>query len=443
MFAKSGGVVVALALAATALAGCGSSHPVAGKSSSGGAGSQGPTTSTAGHGEPANLAPVRSLPLGAGGCPAAWAAEPLLPCNDIPSAFSPDPSAGTTSGLSASGRARRFAQQAGCTQAVLETLILGSSTNKANSQGASLASAAVGCPSSVAALRGLEHFVASAKDGNAFLDPHAQRVGQDSAALFSATSHHDTGYGVVVSGSTILYVEVSASTALPIDVVHELTLPNAIVGFARHQYDKFLQVGSVRLPLPAPDLAAPGALSAGVWGCPRAWLSAPLLPCKDIPHAFSPDPSAGDSASASRNTQALQTAGKYGCSGAASETFVIGVSTAEAASQGAILVSEEFSCPSVADADSAMQGTFASLGVPADPGAPRIGDRSELGTSTPSGHVDGGVAVVSGTSVAVIGIRAASVLPSLALQVLVSPNAIAGFARDQLAQFGQAGTATP
>ena len=442
MFAKSSGVVVALALAATALAACGSSHPVAGKSSSGSVSSQSPTTSTAGHGEPANLAPVRSLPLGAGGCPAAWGAEPLLPCNDIPSAFTPDPSLGTTSGLSASGRARRFAQHIGCTQAVLETLIVGSSTDKANSQGANLASAAVGCPSSAAALRGLEDFVAAAKDGNAVLDPHAPRVGQDSAAFFSATSHHDTGYGVVVSGSTVLYVEVSASTALPIDVVHELTLPNAVVGFARDQYHKLLQVGPVRLPLPAPDLAAPGALSAGVGGCPQAWLSAPLLPCKDIPHAFSPDPSAGDSASASRNAQALQTASKYGCTGAASETFVIGASTAQAASQGAILVSEEFSCPSAADADSAMQGTFASLGVPADPGAPRIGDRSELGTSTASGQANAGVAVVSGTSVAIIGIRAASALPSRTLQVLVSPSATAGFARDQLAQLRKAGAAT-
>lgn len=437
--------VVALLLVATTLAGCGSSRSASSQSPVHKLSASSTTTSAAGHGTPANLAPQRSLALGVGGCPAAWAAEPLLPCKNIPSVFSPDPSSGTSSGMSASVRAQRFAQPTGCTHAVLETLIVGDSTTKADSQGAILASAAVTCPSAVDALRGFEKLTASTKKeiSNTVPDPHVATVGQSSIVFFSATSHHDTGVGVAVANSTILFVEVSASTTLPVSADHELTLPNAVVSFLQDQYRKLLQVGTVRLPLPSPNLAASEALSPGVGGCPQAWLSAPLLPCKDIPRVFSPDPSAGDTGNGSRNTQALSSGNKYGCTGAASEIFVTGTSAKQAALQGAILVSEDFSCPSAANADSAMRGTFASLGVTADPSAPHLGDLSEVGTSTTSGQDKAGVTVVSGTSVASIAVLAAPSLPSKVLRSLVSPNAIASFARDQLAQLHRAGGVAP
>ncbi len=235
---------MAAVVAAATLAGCGSGRTATSESTA-------PTSvsTPAGRGRPANLAPNRnpSLPLGARGCPGAWATEPLLACGDVPKGLSADPGFGDSSGQSLNASTRYEATKLGCTSGVAEAFIWGGSSGQA-SNGAILVSGAISCPTVSAADGALSTELTTSKAtlSNPTVDASAPTVGERSDVILSYGTKHDDASVFAVYRTSLILVDVQASVTMPIAEIHALASPAAIVSFARDQLRQLQRVGPLR-----------------------------------------------------------------------------------------------------------------------------------------------------------------------------------------------------
>jgi hypothetical protein len=252
---------------------------------------------------------------------------------------------------------------------------------------------------------------------------------------------HDSVSLQARSGTSLLMVVVAAARVLPPSLIHELVSPAAVVAFGGDQLGRLDLVGPAHSP-PLPELQ--GMAGTGVAGCPRAWAHEPLLPCRDVPGAFSPDPSTGlSTAQSASGTLGAGYVGNavagFGCGSGEAEGFLLGSSYQQVASAGALILSLAFSCPSAVTADKAANSVFAAAKVSFHRTPPVLGDRVEIGTSLtpPSGSVVA-IAVV-GTTLVVIEDASGSSLPVADAERVTAVGAAEGFLKDQLRQLERTG----
>lgn len=233
---------MAAVLVAATLAGCGSGRTATSKSTA-----LNHVPAPAGRGRPANQVPSRnpSLVLGVGGCPGAWATEPLLPCRYVPRGFGPDPSFGDSSGQSLNAQTRHEAAHVGCDSGVAEAFIWGTSTGQASSNGAILVSAAISCPTMTATDAALSAELATSKTtlSNPSVDASAPTIGERSDVILSYGTKHDDATVVAAYRTSLILVAVQASVTMPVSEIHALSSPAAVVSFARDQLRQLQRVG--------------------------------------------------------------------------------------------------------------------------------------------------------------------------------------------------------
>ncbi|MDA8061046.1 MAG: hypothetical protein M0T80_01215 [Actinomycetota bacterium] len=376
-----------------------------------------------------------------------------MPCSAVPKIFIPDPGFG----LLASSPPTY-----GCSNADVEFFIMGASTSQARSAGALLESEAMSCPSLSAANSAYAQLLSSSTNSGSSggpgsgIDTAAPHLGDRSAVILSPGVSHDAGSVQVRSGTSLVTTMVIVATDLGENLPQELSSPALLVALGSAQLRQLDRVGPARSSPPPPELAGMNRL--GVQGCPSEWSSEAVLPCADVPRAFSVDPTTGVSTASSGSGAPTEGLGALagaaqdaGCENISADGFLLGSSILQLSSshsEGAIILSMAASCSSVADADNAFNGIVhasepssgnGSSGSAASgplPDVPRIGGRSIVlaGSSPGVGTRALEAVVVSGTSVLTVLVGAGYGLPAKDLAILNSVTELVRLARDQLRQ---------